>query len=133
MSTEGFQPSRLAHPKRTLARLIVKSFLGIRLLQIQIINFMIFCTFCCRHANHLSWRMDWKLFILFKICIAITILEFIQKLRPFRNFSTYQPLCITSTTLYKLFIFFVQIAIDFSGLSFSDSNFYILSVYYSSQ
>ncbi len=60
---------------------------------------MIFAHFCCRHTNryHVGWI---ELPIYCSICIAITILEFIPKLR---LSGTFQPaLCIASTTLYKL-------------------------------
>ncbi len=39
-----------------------------------------------------------KLFILFKICIAITILEWSPKLRPFRN-NPIESLCITNNLM----------------------------------
>ncbi len=61
---------------------------------------------------HVGWIEE--LFILFKICIAITILEFIPKTKTFQELSTIEALCITSTTLHAIAIFFVQIAIDFS-------------------
>ncbi len=56
-----------------------------------------------------------KLFILFKICIAITILEFIPKTKTFRNFSTLSesPLHYFNNLSKPLFSLF-QIAIDFS-------------------
>ncbi len=100
----GLSASRLAR-MRTLARLIVKSFLGAKTrYKYKSPQFHDFCTFLFTSAcKSLSCRMV-NFFILFKICIAITILEFIPKLRPFRNFSTYRSLCITSTTLMQAFI-----------------------------
>lgn len=56
--SEGLSASRLARPKRTLARLIVKSFLGIKLTTNTNHQFHdFFAHFCCRHANryHVGW------------------------------------------------------------------------------
>ncbi len=64
-----------------------------------------------------------KLFILFKNLRTMLIANLSQKLRPTQRVSAYQPSHITSTTLCKHLFSFVQMAIDFPVLSFSDSNF----------
>ncbi len=105
----AFCASRLARPwKRTLARLIVKSF-GIKThykYNKSSISWF-FCAFLLRrHANR--YHVDGlKLFILFKIRIAITILEFILKtfqelFNPYRKL----PLCITNNP-YASFLYFL--------------------------
>ncbi len=71
---------------------------GIKLLQIQIINFMIFLHIlmsACKSLSHVN-------LILFQnLHCDNLILEFIPKLRHFRTFQPIESLCITSTTLCK--------------------------------
>ncbi len=114
VSPEAFDLSFHFKSKRALAGAYCQKFLSINSLQIQIINFMIFCILlsACKWY-HVGWL---KLFILFKICIADNDSWIYPKAKTFQElFQPYQPSAITSTAPYaEAFIFFVQIAIDFS-------------------
>ncbi len=82
--TRGLSASRLARLSVLLQGLLSKSFLGIKLTTNTNHQFHDFFAFCCRHANryHVGWI---ETLILFKICIAITILEFIPKTKTFQE------------------------------------------------
>ncbi len=95
---------------------------------LQILNhqFHDFCTFLLSACK--SLLSDGLNFILFKICIVITILDLSQKLRPFRNFSTLsKALCITSTTHASLYFLCSDSYWLLAAFHFQTLIFYILS------
>ncbi len=139
---EGLSASRLARPKRTLARLIVKVFLSYKnSLQIQIINFMIFIFFFIfvvgMHKSLAIMSDSWNSLYCSKICIANNSWIYVPKTRlPFRNFSAtpispallQQPyaslysLCSDSYWLLAAFHFQTLILYPFAHLLFISLN-----------
>ncbi len=109
----GFHLPRLARPKRTLARLIVKVF-GIKLTKYKSSISWFFCNISV---------VGMQIVIIGWIETHYTVqnlhcdndFEFIPKLRPSGTFSTHRkPSCITQQPYASLYFLFVQIAIDFS-------------------
>ncbi len=132
MSTREFQP---LVSKRTLARLVSKIFSAQNSLQIQIINFMIFAHFVVGLQIVIMSGWIETLYTVQQNLHYDSNSWVSSKTKTFQELS--QPIESHSycfANLMQTFIFFVQIAIDFSQPFISDSNFYILSpIYYSSQ